>query len=175
LFANWLDVYNTCNLGSEKEMDVVSRWLLIVRVCVFSMTAMSAFIGRMLAAGSGAFSWLPFVLASIGLILAHAANNMINDFFDLQSGVDDDAYTRALYAPHPVLSGLVSQAGLLRAILLVNLIDALIMLYLTWLRGWPVLAFSLLLNRDARHSAGRPIVSFYGTTRYWVVTKELRI
>jgi 1,4-dihydroxy-2-naphthoate octaprenyltransferase len=125
-------------------MDVVSKWLIIVRVCVFSMTAMSAFIGGMLAAGSGAFAWFPFALAAIGLILAHAANNMINDFFDLESGVDDDAYTRALYAPHPVLSGLISRAGLLRAILLINLIDALIMLYLTWLRGWPVLVFALL-------------------------------
>jgi 1,4-dihydroxy-2-naphthoate octaprenyltransferase len=144
VFTNWLEVYNTCNLSDEKEMDGVSKWLVIVRVCVFSMTAMSAFIGGMLAAGSGSFSWFPFVLAAIGLILAHAANNMINDFFDLQSGVDDDAYTRALYAPHPVLSGLVSRAGLLRAILLVNAIDASIMLYLTWLRGWPVLLFSLL-------------------------------
>ncbi len=143
MFSNWLEVYRTCNSSSDK-MDVASKWLIIARVCVFSMTATSAFIGGMLAAGSGAFSWFPFLLTMVGLILAHAANNMINDYFDLKGGVDDDAYTRALYAPHPVLSGLVSRGELLRAILVVNLIDALIMVYLTWLRGWPVLVFALL-------------------------------
>jgi 1,4-dihydroxy-2-naphthoate octaprenyltransferase len=108
------------------------------------MTLTSAFIGGILALGSGSFAWFPFLLATVGLLLAHAANNMINDYFDLQGGVDDDAYTRALYAPHPVLSGLVTRGELLRAIIIVNLIDAAIMLYLTWSRGWPVLAFALL-------------------------------
>jgi 1,4-dihydroxy-2-naphthoate octaprenyltransferase len=144
VFNNWLNVYRTCNLSPENEMDVVSKWLIITRVCVFSMTATSAFIGGVLAAGSSAFAWFPFLLATVGLLLAHAANNMINDYFDLQGGVDDDAYARALYAPHPVLSGLVTRGELLRAIFVVNLLDALIMLYLTWLRGWPVLVFALL-------------------------------
>ena len=57
------------------------------------------------------------------MILAHAANNMINDFFDLEGGVDTDDYARAQYAPHPVLGGLISKSGLRRAILTVNLID----------------------------------------------------
>ncbi len=60
--------------------------------------------------------WLPTPITCtpcwhvLGLVLAHAANNMINDYFDLEGGVDDDAYTRALYAPHPVLSGLLTHA-----------------------------------------------------------------
>jgi 1,4-dihydroxy-2-naphthoate octaprenyltransferase len=144
MFTNWLEVYNTCNLSPDKEMDAVSKWLIIIRVCVFSMTLTSAFIGGILALGSGSFAWFPFLLATVGLLLAHAANNMINDYFDLQGGVDDDAYTRALYAPHPVLSGLVTRGELLRAIIIVNLVDAAIMLYLTWSRGWPVLVFALL-------------------------------
>ena len=34
---------------------------------------------------------------------------MINDYFDLEGGVDTDEYVRALYAPHPILSGWVTK------------------------------------------------------------------
>src|SRR5258707_11652147 len=43
-------------------------------------------------------------ISFVGLVLAHAANNMINDFFDTAGGVDTAEYTRALYAPHPLRS-----------------------------------------------------------------------
>ena len=88
-------------------------------------------------------SVLCFGLALVGLVLAHAANNMINDYFDLEGGVDTEDYVRGQYAPHPVLSGLISKAGLLLAIAILNLLDLGILLYLTELRGWPVAAFAL--------------------------------
>jgi 1,4-dihydroxy-2-naphthoate octaprenyltransferase len=77
-------------------------------------------------------------------VIAHAANNMINDYFDLEGGVDSDGYVRTRYAPHPILSGLVSKQGLLAAIALLNAIDLAILIYLTQARGWPVLVFALL-------------------------------
>jgi 1,4-dihydroxy-2-naphthoate octaprenyltransferase len=76
-------------------------------------------------------------------VLAHAANNMINDWFDTTGGVDTAQYTRALYAPHPLLSGLISKRGLVTAIALTNLLDLAILLMLTQARGWPVAAFAL--------------------------------
>jgi 1,4-dihydroxy-2-naphthoate octaprenyltransferase len=86
---------------------------------------------------------VPWLFCAVGLVLAHAANNMMNDYFDLESGVDTPDYARALYAPHPILSGLVSKRGLVAAIGIVNAIDLAIGVYLTWLRGWPVPAFAL--------------------------------
>lgn len=41
----------------------------------------------------------------MGIVLAHVANNLMNDLWDLEVGTDSEAYPRALYAPHPVLSG----------------------------------------------------------------------
>ncbi|MGH3969901.1 MAG: prenyltransferase, partial [Mycobacterium sp.] len=58
-------------------------------------------------------------------------------------GTDSAGYPRALYAPHPVLSGLVSRRTLLIAIAVVNLADLAILIVLTWARGWPVVAFAL--------------------------------
>jgi len=145
LVSNWKEVIDTANLSPDKHMDVVSRWLIITRAAVFSMTMTSGLIGGLLAAQLAPnISWLRFALAFVGLVLAHAANNMINDYFDLEGGVDTDEYTRALYAPHPVLAGLVSRRGLLMAILLVNLVDAAILIALAVMVGWPVVIFALL-------------------------------
>jgi 1,4-dihydroxy-2-naphthoate octaprenyltransferase len=124
-------------------MDPISRWLLIIRASVFPMTIISALIGGLLATGAPDAHLGYFALALLGLVMAHAANNMINDYFDLEGGVDSAEYVRAQYAPHPVLSGLISKRGLLAAIAVVNLIDLGILGVLAQARGWPVVAFAL--------------------------------
>ena len=68
---------------------------------------------------------------------------MINDYFDLEGGVDTDEYVRALYAPHPILSGWVTKRQLAAAILIANAIDLAIMLFLASQRGPLVIAFAL--------------------------------
>ena len=141
---NWGEVLRTQNLSSDQPIDLVSRWLLITRASVFPMTLTSGAIGGLLAAATPNPNWLFFFAALVGLVLAHAANNMINDYFDLEQGVDSEEYVRAQYAPHPILSGLISKAGLIMAIAAVNLLDLGILVYLTEARGWPVPAFALL-------------------------------
>jgi 1,4-dihydroxy-2-naphthoate octaprenyltransferase len=144
VLSNWKEVIDTANLSADKKMDVVSRWLIIIRAAVFSMTATSGLIGGLLAAAHASDpDWLNFALAAVGLIIAHAANNMTNDYFDLRQGVDTEEYARALYAPHPVLGGLISKEGLLRAIVAFNLADALILAILFLRTGWPALIFAL--------------------------------
>ena len=125
-------------------MDPVSRWLLITRASVFPMTILSGLIGGLLAARAPGADLALFALAVVGLVFAHAANNMINDYFDLEGGVDTENYVRALYAPHPVLSGLISKTGLILAIAIVNMIDLALLVFLTERRGWQVTLFALL-------------------------------
>lgn len=140
---SWGEILRTQNLSSDRPMDPVSRWLLITRASVIPMTVISAAIGGLLAARAPGANATHFALALLGLVLAHAANNMINDYFDLVGGVDTDGYVRTQYAPHPVLSGLVSKPGLLAAIAIVNLLDLVIGIHLVRERGWPVAAFAL--------------------------------
>jgi 1,4-dihydroxy-2-naphthoate polyprenyltransferase len=142
IFWRWGFVLRTCNPPPGK-VDVVSKWLVLVRACVFPLTATSAAIGGLLAVGEPGFDpWL-FGLAGGGLLLAHAANNLMNDLFDLESSIDTQSYPRALYAPHPVLSGLISKRGLVVAALVVNLLSLGVLIALTAERGWPILAFAL--------------------------------
>src|SRR5262249_40542360 len=137
LLDNWRKIIATGNLPEHRTMDGVSRWLLITRACVFSMTLTSGLIGGLPAAATApAPRWGLFALALVGLVVAHAANNMINDYFDTVGGVDTAQYTRALYAPHPLLSNLISKRGLITTIALCNLVDLAILLVLVAARGW---------------------------------------
>jgi len=144
LFDTWRKIIASGNIPAGRRMDAVSRWLLITRACVFSMTLTSGLIGGLLAAASAPHSrWGLFALALLGLVVAHAANNMINDYFDTTEGVDVEGYTRTLYAPHPLFSGLISKNGLRAAIAACNLLDVAILALLVRARGWPVAAFAL--------------------------------
>lgn len=147
----WRTVFNTANLpeGMTAPPDAVSKWLVITRAAVFSMTVTSGLIGGLLAVGAQQLThevtvnWGLLALAIVGLVAAHAANNMINDYFDLEGGVDTDDYVRALYAPHPILSGWVTKRQLGAAILLVNALDLAILLFFITQRGWLVVPFAL--------------------------------
>ena len=145
----WKEILETANPPKTRPLDTVGKWLVITRAAVFPMTIWSGLIGGLLAveanrvAGGPPVDWGLFAIAVVGLVLAHAANNMINDYFDTTSGVDTDDYVRALYAPHPILSGWVTKRQLGIAILLVNAVGAAIMLYLTAVRGPLIIVFAL--------------------------------
>jgi 1,4-dihydroxy-2-naphthoate octaprenyltransferase len=143
LLYNWRYSIATCNCPKAGEVDGVTRWLVLTRACVQPMTLIAVFTAGLLAVRAPGFNIGLFAIAAVGAVLAHANNNLMNDLFDLDVGNDDTEYPRALYAPHPVLSGMITRGGLIRAVLIVNLVDLAIMVFLISRRGWPVLAFAL--------------------------------
>ena len=66
----------------------------------------------------------------VGIVIAHLANNLMNDLADTEVGNDTADYPRALYAPHPILAGLVTKRQLLAGILICQVIDLAIMVTL---------------------------------------------
>jgi 1,4-dihydroxy-2-naphthoate octaprenyltransferase len=146
--ARWRHALSTIN-PPEGELDGVSRWLVITRAGVLPMTLTAGAIAGLLAVRHPHFAAGWFVLAFAGIVLAHVSNNLLNDLFDTDTGLDTGDYPRALYAPHPILSGMTTRAGLLKAAVAVNLADVAILITLVAARGWVVLAFGLggvLLN-----------------------------
>jgi 1,4-dihydroxy-2-naphthoate polyprenyltransferase len=147
--GGWKEILETANPPKSGRLDGVGKWLVITRAAVFPMTIWSGLIGGLLAigaqrtAGGASVDYGLLVLAVVGLVLAHAANNMINDYFDTAGGIDTEGYVRALYAPHPILSGWVTKAQLRNAILAVNVACAAIMLGLAAVRGPLIIAFAL--------------------------------
>lgn len=144
LWDNWKTAILGCNPPEGRIYDAVTKWLVMTRACVFSMTLTAGIIGGLLALGSPNFSWLTFILAVVGLTAAHAANNLVNDYFDLAVGLDSSQdYVRAQYAPHPLLAGLTSKREMIMGIVLLNLIDLGIMIYLVAVRGPWIIFFAL--------------------------------
>jgi len=147
----WAEIMQTANAPLDKPLDTVGKWLVMTRATVFPMTLWSGTIGALLAVeqtrvtGGVSIDWLAVVVAVVGIVLAHAANNLINDYFDQSQGIDTDGYVRALYAPHPVLSGWISRAGLRNAILALTAIDGAIMLFLAARNPQPVLLVAFAL------------------------------
>ena len=151
-WLGWREIMRTANPPADRPLDTVGKWLVMTRAAVFPMTIWSGMIGALLAVEvarrSGiavSIDWLGVVLAVVGLVIAHAANNLINDYFDMTGGIDTDDYVRALYAPHPVLAGWVSKATLRNAILLLTAIDGVIMLVLAALSPQPALVVAFAL------------------------------
>jgi 1,4-dihydroxy-2-naphthoate octaprenyltransferase len=146
--SRWRHALSTIN-PPEGELDFVSRWLVLTRAGVLPMTLTAGAVAGLLAARASDFNGFYYALAFVGIMLAHVSNNLTNDLFDSSEGLDTENYPRALYAPHPILSGMISRQGLIRAAVGVNLAGVAVMVALVVARGWPVLAFGLggiLLN-----------------------------
>jgi 1,4-dihydroxy-2-naphthoate octaprenyltransferase len=143
LLARWREVLRTTN-PPEGPIDPVSKWLVLTRAAVLPMTLTAGILAGLLAVRAHGFNAGWFALALVGIVLAHASNNLMNDLFDLEVGLDDSTeYPRALYAPHPILSGMTTRRGLVTTALAVNVADLAILVILGLARGWPVVAFAL--------------------------------
>jgi len=86
--------------------------LISTRAAVLLMTLLSAVL-------AGLFVWhdgykvnlLAWFILALGLVLAHASNNIFNDYTDYTRGVDKDNYYRTMYGPQPVADGLMTNAS----------------------------------------------------------------
>ncbi len=106
------------------ELDLISRWLISSRAVVLVMTFLSAAFAGLFAFRAGDFHLRPWLLVTIGLILAHATNNFLNDYMDFSRGVDKDNYYRSQYGPQPLVHGLMSKKELLAYAAVTGLLSA---------------------------------------------------
>ena len=125
------------------SLDGLTRWVVVTRAAVLPMTLFAGLVAGLLAVRDPDFQAGAFGLALFGILLAHTSNNLMNDLADTDVGLDTEVYPRALYAPHPILSGLVTRRQLLGAIAGCTLADLVIMVVLAADRGWPVIAFAV--------------------------------
>jgi 1,4-dihydroxy-2-naphthoate octaprenyltransferase len=152
-------LWNLVKMDSKEEwdqLDLISKWLIATRSAVTMVTIYSCVIAGLLAWRDDYFSWLPWLVTTLGLFLAHGTNNLLNDYTDYSRGVDEDYYFRTAYGVHPLvqkfwtkkqqltwfaISGLMAiLAGVYAlfytdfspTILLLFIFGALILLFYTW-------------------------------------------
>ena len=129
------------NVSKEEwdSLDIISKWLISTRAAVLIMTFISAAIAGILAIQQGMFNFWLWGLVVIGLIFAHATNNLLNDYTDFARGVDQDNYYRAQYGPQPLVHGLLSRRQLLTYAFITGLIALTAGGILVYVRGWQAL------------------------------------
>jgi len=89
-----------------------SRWMIASRAAVLVMTFSSAALAGALALLDGTFQLLPWLLCTLGLLLAHATNNQLNDYTDSVRGIDSGNYFRTQYGAHVLEDGLLTKGQL---------------------------------------------------------------
>jgi len=117
------------------QLDIISKWLISTRAAVLIMTFISAAVAGILAFQQDSFNLFLWLLLTVGLIFAHAMNNLLNDYTDYVRGVDKDNYYRAQYGPQPLEHGLMSKKELLTYAAVTGLIALLAGAILVYYRG----------------------------------------
>lgn len=149
-----------------KKLDLISKWLISTRAAVLIMTFISAAIAGILAYQQGLFNFWSWLLVTIGLIFAHATNNLLNDYTDYVRGVDQDNYYRAQYGPQPLVHGLMTKKQLLTYALVSGLFALAAGLLLIYQRG----GYTLLLM-----GLGVFFVLFYTWPLKYIALGELAV
>lgn len=121
----------------------IKTWYIATRPWSLTMTFVSTCLAGVMAYASGTFSIPLFILTMVGLLIAHTAANMANDWYDVKHGVDENAPT-SKYRPHPLLNGEVSKSDYKKVNLAIYAVGFAIAFYLTWLRGPIILVFTVL-------------------------------
>jgi 1,4-dihydroxy-2-naphthoate polyprenyltransferase len=138
-FAMWQKALNIIPEVSKEEwdqLDLVSRWLISTRAAVLIMTFLSAALAGIFAFRDHSFHLLPWLALTFGLIMAHASNNIFNDYTDFVRGVDKDNYFRTIYGAQPIASGLVTKRQHLTYFAFTALLALLAGIYLIAINGW---------------------------------------
>jgi len=117
-FTMWRTaLWRLVKIRDKKEwdrLDIVSKWLIATRSAVTTVTVYSCMIAGILAWRAGVFSFLPWATVTLGLFIAHGANNLLNDYTDYNRGIDVDNYFRTQYGAHPLVNGFWTKGQQLR-------------------------------------------------------------
>ena len=166
MWAKALRIIPRLDKDEWDHLDVISKWLIATRAAVLIMTFISAAIAGIFAFANGQFNFGLWLLVTVGLVMAHATNNLLNDLTDYRKGVDKDNYFRTQYGAQPIQQGLWTEKQLLTYAAVTGLIALVCGIALTILRGPAVLALL---------AAGAFFVLFYTWPLKYIGLGELAV
>lgn len=96
-------------------------WLVMTRAAVLLLTFNSVLVGVLMAGVTVELDVARVSALMAGLLLAHAANNLINDWTDYRLGIDQENEFRRSYGSHVLVEGFVSEKKFLLVTLLTSI------------------------------------------------------
>ncbi len=94
-------------------MPTLRDYVIATRPWSFSMSAISVTLGTLIAWQDGPIHWGWYAAVVLGVVMCHAAGNVLNDYFDSRSQVDVPDSATAKYRPHPIVGGLLEPRSVL--------------------------------------------------------------
>ena len=170
-FTMWKKALNVIPEVSKEDwehLDLISRWLITTRAAVLIMTFLSAALAGIFAIRDGRFHFLPWLALTFGLIMAHASNNIFNDYTDFVRGVDKDNYFRTIYGAQPIASGLMTKRQHLTFFAVTAFLALIAGIYLLSINGWDPTSLILL-------ALGIFFVLFYTWPLKYIAMGELAV
>ena len=166
-FAMWRKAaWELIKMDDKKEwdaLDVVSKWLIATRSAVTTVTIYSSIIAGLLAWRDGYFSWLPWIILTLGLFIAHGTNNLLNDYTDFSRGIDKDYYFRTQYGVHPLVQNFWTKSQQIQWFLVSGVIATLSGVYALFYTGFNPVVIGLF-------AFGALILLFYTwPLKYWAL------
>ena len=152
MWGRALDRMPKLTLSEWQALDPVAKWLVACRASVLFMTLTAACLGGLMAWRVDAFAWDLWLATALGLMLAHATNNLLNDYTDSRRGIDKENYYRNQYGVHVLEDGLMNMRQFWRYVALTGGVALAMGAWLVWERSG--LTFNLMI-------AGAFFVLFY--------------
>jgi 1,4-dihydroxy-2-naphthoate octaprenyltransferase len=147
--------------AASVEITPARAWLLASRPATLPAAAVPVFVGAAVAINEGAsLRPLVFVVTLICALLIQIGTNFANDYSDFHRGAD---HAGRLGPVRVTQSGLITQAGVRRGIVIAFGAAALLGLWLAWIGGWPIIAIGVLSILSGLAYTGGPLpFGYYG-------------
>lgn len=124
------------------EISPAQAWLLASRPATLPAAAVPVFVGAGAAIGEGsALRPLVFAVTLVCALLIQIGTNFANDYSDFHRGADHEG---RLGPVRVTQSGLITQEGVRRGIVVAFGLAALLGVWLAWIGGWPIIVIGLL-------------------------------
>lgn len=120
----------------------IITWIKAARAPFFVASIIPASLGGAIAYSHGSFDFALFLIVVLGLVLAQAGADFLDDYFDFKSG--NVANKSKQFTESPLLKGDIKLEHVLYAGLLCIAIFAVIAIYLTIKLGYPVLVLACI-------------------------------
>lgn len=128
-------------------------WYLATRPKTLPAASAPVIVGTALAIGDGVFSLGPFLAALAVALLLQIGSNIANDVFDFKKGTDTEERVGPLRVTQ---AGLISPREMFIGLAIVMALAFLVMVYLMYVGGWPILAIGILAIISAIIYTGGP-------------------